>query len=59
MCIVLFLNSFKQMEFERDALLGRKMKKKSCLLKCISILEQQGEMECTDILVLGSLYVKA
>lgn len=28
MCIVLFLNSFKQMEFERDALLERKMKEK-------------------------------
>lgn len=28
MCIVLFSNSFKQMEFERDALLERKMKEK-------------------------------
>lgn len=42
MCIVLFLNSFKQMEFERDALLERKMKEKKSLLKYISILEQQG-----------------
>lgn len=45
-CIGL-LHSFKQMEFELDVMLERKWKRSGLVLKCLSILQQQGEMECT------------